>query len=169
MIKALLASLVIGLFSMAFSGAGYGATTKADLIRIESQRGGNSMWKMWRWRRRIRKIVEQTIYDIEYLKEPKGENTWQSPDITEELGTGDCEDIQLLIRARLVRANLVKPEEATLLIGNNHAVLKIVHGSKTYYADNTLGLQPWNHTQMGHDVKEVDLHTWWDKAHPLGD
>jgi len=35
---------------------------------------------------------------IVYKKEEDGEDYWQSPDETRKLGTGDCEDIALLLR-----------------------------------------------------------------------
>ena len=81
-----------------------------------------------KWLSEVERIIKDTIKEIEYKAEPKGVNQWQTPAETVELGTGDCEDIQLLIRARLFDFNLI--DEGRLLLGRDkqlgrHAVLKI--------------------------------------------
>ena len=95
------------------------------------------------WQRKVRSIVDDTIAEIEYLPEAKGENHWQTPAETLKLGTGDCEDIQLLIRARLIDFNLIS--KSRLLLGvddkyGEHAVLKVWHEGRPYHICNMRGL-----------------------------
>ena len=93
------------------------------------------------WRKEVRSIVDDTIAEIEYV--PEAENHWQTPAETLKLGTGDCEDIQLLIRARLIDFNLIS--KSRLLLGvddkyGEHAVLKVWHEGRPYHICNVRGL-----------------------------
>ena len=95
------------------------------------------------WQRKVRSIVDDTIAEIEYVPEPNDENHWQTPAETLKLGTGDCEDIQLLIRARLIDFNLIS--KSRLLLGvdkkyGGHAVLKVWHEGRPYHICNMRGL-----------------------------
>ena len=95
------------------------------------------------WRKEVRSIVDDTIAEIEYVPEPNDENHWQTPAETLKLGTGDCEDIQILIRARLIDFNLIT--KSRLLLGvddkyGEHAVLKVWHEGRAYHICNMRGL-----------------------------
>ena len=95
------------------------------------------------WRKEVRSIVDDTIAEIEYVPEPNDENHWQTPAETLKLGTGDCEDIQLLIRARLIDFNLIA--KSRLLLGvddkyGEHAVLKVWNEGMPYHICNVRGL-----------------------------
>ena len=108
------------------------------------------MFKNWRerraWEKRVRTVVVDTVEMITYLAEPKGSNVFQDAYKTIELGTGDCEDIAILINYRLVRKNLIV-KSGLLLIGKDkivgpHAVLEITSPQgKKYYIDNIYGLR----------------------------
>ena len=108
------------------------------------------MFKKWKerraWERRVRTVVVDTVEMITYLAEPKGINVFQDAYKTIELGTGDCEDIAILINYRLVRKNLIL-KSGLLLLGKDkilgeHAVLEVISPQgKKYYIDNIYGLR----------------------------
>ena len=118
------------------------------------------------WRKEVRSIVNDTIAEIEYVPEAKGENHWQTPAETLERGTGDCEDIQLLIRARLIDFNLITKSRLLLGIDDEykvgHAILKVWHEGRPYHICNVRGLsrklQHFN-TTRGVGDQALDIHS----------
>lgn len=78
---------------------------------------------------RVNKSVNQTI---EYKDDP--EEIWQSPHMTKELGTGDCEDFAILKAYKLQDYNPVLVIVQTETV--QHALLRVEMEGKYYYLDN---------------------------------
>lgn len=123
------------------------------------------------WQTRVREIVDRTNREIKYTPDRPDKNNWQPHGLTEMMGTGDCEDIQLLTRSRLIKAGLVTPEDARLLIGHDkrlgdHMVLGVKGADgKRYYIDNVNGFQKkYDDFTV---TRELGLVGWWDIQYPL--
>lgn len=95
--------------------------------------------------------------DLEYLDDP--EDYWQSPEETARLGTGDCEDKALYLRALLIREGI----DAAVVFGvqdittsrQMHAWVEIMIDGKRFLLDPTDGfiarrdrLAPWSHVPI---------------------
>ena len=121
------------------------------------------MFKHWKWKRKVRKIIAQVDSEIKYKAEPEGKNDWQATHVTRENGTGDWEDFALIYAESLLRAGLAERNKVWIcigeLIGISHAVLAVIHDGKLYHIDNLKGLQ---RHYMGFSSDE-DLPLWtWD-------
>ena len=98
-----------------------------------------------RWLTAVRKLCHAVDREIEYKAEAPGRNEWQTPEETMSLGTGDCEDLQMLKRKRLMDADLIRGEDAVMLQGDyrgtGHAVLQINYHGKKYLVCNINGVK----------------------------
>lgn len=81
--------------------------------------------------------------DIQYVPEPRGEDYWQPPEITEMLGTGDCEDKAILFWYKLrhvykaKQVYLVGGEVNDLFHRGGHAWVEVGSGSSAIILDPT--------------------------------
>lgn len=118
-----------------------------------------SIFSKWQRNRKLHWIAMQTIRAITYLREDV--NHHQTPAETLALGTGDCEDICMLIWQRWRDAGLVSSGEVQMLLltpvdttQEDHAVLKI--GDK--YCDNIRGMRA---KPTGYFVQSrMDVENW---------
>ena len=69
---------------------------------------------------------ERSASHIWYKDEPEGEDHWQSPEETERLGTGDCEDSALLLMRNISRETDIEPFLVVIRTegDSHHAIVK---------------------------------------------
>jgi len=123
------------------------------------------MFKRWK----IGRIARQVNREITYSYEGSLLNNWQPAWLTETLGTGDCEDMCILIRDRIVTAGLLDAADVLLYSikvgGRGHMMLHIP--SMDIYI---------NYGEVSRDVlipfyeyiETHDLTGWWDIVNPIG-
>jgi len=95
---------------------------------------------------KVRKYLKEVYTKIRYVPEPDGIDYWQLPEETEALGTGDCEDMAILLYVKLKNAGLLSTR---LCIGKHNASAALMHawvmwsdGERHYILDPSVSDQP---------------------------
>ena len=112
----------------------------------------------------LRSVVTHIRENIQYKAEPLGKNVWQTPPETWEIGSGDCEDMALVLREEILDRGLCTTDEISILIlsrlsdKEKHALLQIekkdING--VYYVDTVDGVQTELHQYaLLHTVKPL--------------
>ena len=104
---------------------------------------------------KVRKYLKDIYTSIRYVPEPEGVDYWQLPEETVALGSGDCEDMAILLYVRLKQEGVTP---LRLCIGKHSTSAALMHawvlwsdGDRQYILDPSVSDTPLLTTRVPRD------------------